>query len=720
MKKNVKLSLVAAVAAAGMLVGCSSDGTTQTPSASGAVAVGGSYVYEIGEYGLKLKFDDNNTCVNNVAITSGGKTESISFTQTQFNISEANSTTCANNISSFTTYTVNTALSKTIENLDDNISDPAKVSTLAAEYPGVTEFKSYPGQAQTNVETTNAVDNNKTLPTTIQINVNTNKALIAYKQTVKLALANGKTLADFKDVNITEAAANPDQNLSATVLASLSAASGLSQTQIASIKTIVDKNTSVTIEQIATEDTSLQTFVDNAVVQKLTATSLSVAGKKATLSNQAFTMSLDNNLTLDTIGDIVFAGAKLVENAKVAKTHTVNFTSIIKTGDKELKVVVVGGKIMTTKDSTSVSVEIPSTASVVLTQKNIAGLNAIVTTGIELTGTLNQTLTNADFTFNLNTILNAITSAKKEDLKVALNAFLTQKTTYTVELNTDITSTEGLSIDFARVQGTITVSGDGSVIVPPVVPDTNTTTPTNSAPTAPTGLALNPTSAETGATVTVSWTAATDADNDAITYDVRVMDENNNTVGTPKSGIATTSTTITAPSTAGTYKIEVGAKDSKGLESATGVIGTFTVTSAQATLPDVTAMNRFILATSANNLMLEDTNKDGISGDDPTFAATKNLAYKSISGNVTTADIGSNQTGFAGIYSSALYITDANNAQAWRYASFTKGNTAGQSGEITGADLVLGFYNEAYKAGDKLTVIFDATNYAEYTITGNE
>lgn len=189
-----------------------------------------------------------------------------------------------------------------------------------------------------------------------------------------------------------------------------------------------------------------------------------------------------------------------------------------------------------------------------------------------------------------------ITANDEDGTIKSVTAVSSDETVATVTENDTTVTVKGVKAGQANI--TVTATDDkGLANSTNLTVDVVAVPEVNVAPTAPTNLVLDPTSVEAGKTVSVSWTASTDANNDAITYDVRVMDTNDATVGTPSTGITGTSTTITAPSTAGTYKIEVGAKDSKGLESTSGAVGNL----------EVTEVQTVVLPTNATLLTIDDS-----------------------------------------------------------------------------------------------------------------
>lgn len=239
-----------------------------------------------------------------------------------------------------------------------------------------------------------------------------------------------------------------------------------------------DINTSTMTSLISDANTSsnaiaaVEAAAVAAIPQKLilTGDTITVGSTDVVVSNNTFDLDLtiEDNATINDFASITFP-AITVNKAKVdAGDYNATFSVMIETADeaKMLRLEIDGAKIALEANSTTPTVEFTTDTTVTIAQSGINSLSDINITS-SITAEVNSPMTQSDFGFNINTLLENLVSdansEKVEEALTAINGFLNTSSTYTVELGlkTDMFTDMGvLSEDNAtrEITGTVNVN----------------------------------------------------------------------------------------------------------------------------------------------------------------------------------------------------------------------------------------------------------------------
>ena len=229
-----------------------------------------------------------------------------------------------------------------------------------------------------------------------------------------------------------------------------------------------DYNT--TVNTLISTEENVTTAIKN-LPAKLLIGSIKLGDEVVTLDdNNTFTKTIDTtdkNITdfYDvSFGASVTKGFEPIQNVGM----TVKITDKTDT-TKCVSLSVEGAKISPTDDNKSVIVTLPVSSSVTVKQKNILGLENIMTSGAPYVGNTNKELTMSDLGFNINTVLNSLNSDKIPEAIAKLNDYISKPRTYTVDINitgikttdNNDTSSADLVTDYLNYTGTVKVINSG-------------------------------------------------------------------------------------------------------------------------------------------------------------------------------------------------------------------------------------------------------------------
>jgi len=291
---------------------------------------------------------------------------------------------------------------------------------------------------------------------------------------VTLAACGGTTEAKFQVGLVTDTGGIDDKSFNQGTWEGIQ--------KFATDNNLTDVNTTALLDLVKKE-TNTTTAINNLPARLLIG-SIKLGDEVVTLDgNNTFTKTIDTtdkNITdfYDvSFGASVTKGFEPIQNVSM----TVKITDKTDT-TKCVSLSVEGANISPTDDNKSVIVTLPVSSSVTVKQKNILGLENIMTSGAPYVGYTNQELTMSDLEFNINTVLKSLDNDKIPEAIAKLNDYISKPRTYTVDIaitgvkTTDDNSTikTDLVTDYLNYTGTVKVTNSS------VTPSSSSSEPASS------------------------------------------------------------------------------------------------------------------------------------------------------------------------------------------------------------------------------------------------
>lgn len=461
MKKSL-ISIVASTAIAGLvLTGCGSSGGSSNKSSSVPVAIQASIVTNVQADGLTI--DHNNTeCVNDVNVTAVGDNLQLNVGNMNLN----NSTDACTILNEEFEIEVNPLLATT----DEGVKLSDKV--------GIEPLKGFKGK-KVNIFSTIAVETGVDANDFEEIDANSDN-IKGIKNLLQLALANGAKAADMNaTLQEVKAITKGDENATVTAINTLLATVGLPNTltleQMKTIEVKADENGTLKVSSTDGNLTAEIGQIQNKVEEVQNAKILNVNAISLTVGEKTY-KGKDNNFKVTADTADVNSSDKVMININASAVNDYNLT------DTTLKAVITNEykSLTVTLDKVDIQAKDDKLSATVKTGATLA-LDSTYDGIDSVTGTLTKDVVTNDLSFDVDTLIDAITanktaiSTQKENILEALQKNGTYTLTVGIDANLSVVKDENLEDQNATL-GAGYEGFTGTVTVNYTSEDNNTTT----------------------------------------------------------------------------------------------------------------------------------------------------------------------------------------------------------------------------------------------------